>query len=126
MKRIFMIGILFFMVACQPSAEAIQKAIKETQSAAPTATPIPTNTPIPTSTPILLSDIDLSAIAIVAGDLPAGYSPAQIRSDPPKMFSGVKNYENIINQQFENKGDTAAAGGVTIFLFNELSDNFNV
>ena len=71
-------------------------------------------------TPIPLSEIDLESIIIVPGDLPAGFSGAQVRDTPPEMFDDIRNSENMIYQQFEKGGE--AAGGVTIFLFNLISE----
>jgi hypothetical protein len=82
----------------------------------PTATLIPTPLSTPSPTPISLSDIDLEPMIILSGDLPAGYSGAQIRDTPPVMFAEIRGYENTIYQQFERNGK--GAGGVTIFLFD--------
>jgi hypothetical protein len=67
MKKIFVVVlILMVLTACQPSEEAIQKAIAETEAARPTETQIPptempentaTNTKVPTSTKIPTSTI---------------------------------------------------------------------
>jgi len=119
MKKYFLLTILF-LVACQPSSEAIEQAIVQTQSAMPTETSAPIPTLEPTPIPIPLREIDLSNVLIIDGDLPSGYSSGQIRSDPQEMFSEVKNFESVINQQFAYKGDVS--GGVTIFLFDLLDD----
>jgi hypothetical protein len=116
-KILFLIVFTFLLAACGPSEASVQRAIALTQTAAPTVTPLPTVTTTPT--PIPLKDIDLSASLIADGDLPAGYSGAQIRLEAPEMFSNVKNFQQEVYQQFEHGGD--GAGGVTIFLFDDVA-----
>jgi hypothetical protein len=53
--KILLLFSLVFIVGCQPSAQAIQTAVAQTQAAIPTATQtkiLPTNTPLPTDTPL--------------------------------------------------------------------------
>lgn len=121
MKRIglwFIIG-AFVLSACGPSAADIQQAIEQTQAAAPTSTSVPTNTPIPptpTSTPIPLSEIDIRSLLVLEGDLPAGYSPAQIRTDVGKDHETLNSAVQNIYQQFEYKGEPG--GFVQVYLFD--------
>lgn len=86
-----------------------------------TFSPLSTPTTHPTPTPIPLSEIDLEPILIRPGDLPAGYSGAQIQDSPspPGMFKDIKGYQKSISQQLEKNGK--AAGLVTIFLFDSIS-----
>jgi len=85
-----------------------------------TPTPSPTLTPTVTPSPIPLSELNLEPILILQGDLPAGFSGAQVRTTPVKGLSDIQNYQNTIYQQFEYGGE--AAGGVSIFLFDSLAD----
>ena len=97
---------IFLMVGCSTST--------------PLPTPMPTSTPTPiptpTPTPIPLSEINLEPIVFLSGDLPAGFSGAQIRDTPPTMFDGIVGFENSIYQQFER--NDKGAGGVTILLYD--------
>jgi len=120
MKRILVASILLLVIlgGCGPSQEDVQKAISQTQTAAPTATQLPTPTPEPTPIPVPLGEIDLESLAILSGDLPAGYSSAQVDNNPPEMFNNLRGYANALFQQFEHEGDVA--GGVTIMLFDSI------
>lgn len=126
MRRIIIIvASLFILAACRPSEAQIQAALEtslaQTQAAIPAATqtptPEPTPTPAPTPTLVPLSKIDLEPILIQPGDLPAGYTGAQVRKMAPEMFEELPPYEAVFYQQFEHEGDVA--GGVTVFAFNE-------
>lgn len=108
---------LLLIASCStaPSPAEIQTAIAQTQTAAPTETPVPTATQIP------LVDIDLESILIQEGDLPAGYSGAQVRSaegrrSDPELDKAV----NSIFQQFSLEDESA--GGVSVYLFETLAD----
>jgi len=79
----------------------------------------PTPTDTPTATPIPLSELDLEPLLIQPGDLPAGFSGAQIKDVAPSMFDDLPAAENTIDQRFERGGDTA--GGVTVFLYGSTS-----
>lgn len=85
----------------------------------PTATATATSSPSPTpsSTPLALDKIELEPLLIQSGDLPAGVSAAQVRTNLPEMFDGVSDPDNAIFQQFEMDGE--AAGGVTVMLFSK-------
>lgn len=98
----FLIGILSLLLitSCNP--------------ATPTALPTLTPSPVP------LSELSLEPILIISGDLPAGYSGAQIRNTPPEMFNNITNFNNAIYQQFEKDGESA--GGVAIFLFESINN----
>ncbi len=101
-----------------------------TNTQEPTNTPVPptpTNTPVPpsptntpTATPIPLSELDLEPLLIQPGDLPAGFSGAQVKDVAPNMFDDLSAAENTIDQRFERGGDTA--GGVTVFLYDSTSE----
>ncbi len=115
-----------------PDVGSVQTAIAQTQSASnnsvstisvsATNTLVPTNTSVPTSTstPVALDTIDLSTILIQPGDLPAGASGAQIRTEPPAMFDEMPVGVNHIYQQFEYSGKVA--GGVSVFIYEDSED----
>ena len=86
---------------------------------APAPTPTPLPSPTATAMAIPLSDLELEPVLVVSGDLPAGYSGAQVRSTPPDMFDGIRGYEQVIYQQF---GNDSQAGGLTVFLFASGGD----
>jgi hypothetical protein len=73
----------------------------------PTSTPLPspTATIAPTTTPVPLSEIQLESIIIQEGDLPAGFSEAQIRDEAPERFRELPEAQNTIYQQLEKNGD---------------------
>jgi hypothetical protein len=58
-------------------------AIAPTSTPTPTNTPIPSKTPTPTPTLIPIGDLDLSNLLVQTGDLPAGYTGAQIGNTLP-------------------------------------------
>jgi hypothetical protein len=88
--------------------------LQPSATAEPTKTPRPTR--VPTATPMpALSALDLEPILVAAGDLPAGYSGAQVRSDAPPMFDELPEAEYEIYQQFEHAD--SGAGGVTVLLY---------
>jgi len=64
-----------------------------------------------------LAEIDLESILIQTGDLPAGYSGAQIREQAPEMFSKLPRGEVSVYQQLAKHGDSA--GGITVFLYSQ-------
>lgn len=100
---------------------------RPTSTLPPTQTPVPTNTPVPptptntpTATPIPLSELDLEPLLIQPGDLPAGFSGAQVKDVAPSLFDDLPTAENTMDQRFERGGDTA--GGVTVFLYDSTSE----
>lgn len=99
-------------------------------SIAPAATPIvqPSTAlpmPEPTGTPIqvLLADLDLGPVLIQPGDLPAGYSGAQIRDSLPGMLDvsaePLPQPINQVYQEFERNG--SASGGVAVMIYDTLA-----
>jgi hypothetical protein len=57
MKQRILLGfVILLLVACTPSAQAIQTAISQTQSAVPTTTLQPTKTPLPDINSVLLKN----------------------------------------------------------------------
>lgn len=98
--RFLLLICTLLLVACQPSAEAVEKAIAQTQTASPTETHTPTPTPIP------LEEIDLSEMIFQEGDLPAGYSPAQIRSEGTAETKVIKETPiNTFHQDLSYQGE---------------------
>ena len=111
-KFVFFVIFTLAIAACSNNSEVPYTQIPElTQTLEPTLTP----------TLIPLSEIQLEEIVIKDGDLPAGYSGAQIRDIAPAMFDDVPKAQNTYYQQFAKDGDTK--GGVTIFLFESQEDN---
>ena len=112
MRKIVKMCLFFLLLSsCAPSPEAIQKALTQTQSAIPTPSPTPTPTPVP------LSEIDLSSILLIDGDLPTGFlsEPISYENNSDDEARGVVRR---IHQEFskENEG----LGSVTVFIFNDL------
>lgn len=73
-----------------------------------------------TPTQIPLSEINLEPILILPGDLPAGFSGAQVRDSLPEMFGNLPEASNQTYQQFQRQGE--AAGGVAVTLYESDSD----
>ncbi|MBA4383461.1 MAG: hypothetical protein C0410_01875 [Anaerolinea sp.] len=105
MKKLILILLTLFLVSCKPSPEVIQKAISQTQTAMPTPTKIP------------LSSIDLSSVIFKDGDLPAGYEPAQIRSELGDFTRTIPTPDNSISQTLSNNGKIG--GLVDILLYED-------
>jgi hypothetical protein len=103
-----------------PSKNTVQTAIAQTQTAQPTSTSIPTTTVLPTSTTIPLSSIDLESILLLPGDLPTDIIGGQIRSKPPTGLTSLPKADQVIQQGF--RAGELASDGVTIFLYNSVSD----
>ena len=125
--KYLLIGLTYFVLllsACsnEPSENIIQTAIAQTQAAKPTettvpsATPEPTSTTMPTETVVPLSDIDLVPLLIQEGDLPAGFSGAQIRYLDKTQDSGEDLIVNYAVRDLELNGK--AGGTVMVIVFN--------
>lgn len=119
-KSIFIFPFVFGMIILLTGCGLSPNNDPQSQPITPTSTISPTNTIAPTMTPVPFSDIDLEPILVRDGDLPAGYKGAQIRSQAPEMFDDLPEPQNEVFQQFEHDGD--AAGGVSIFLFDNEED----
>jgi len=105
MKKIIeLIIMIILLVSCAPSPEAIQKAIEQTQIAAPT----------PTS--INLSTVDLVEFLIKPGDLPAGFTASQIREHGYRSEDLELNSINMVNQDVA-MGD-AFGGKISLYIYN--------
>ena len=114
MKKILFIALLF-LVACQPSAEAIEQAIAQTQAAMPTETPVPTPTLVP------LSEIDLAEIMFRDNELPTGYSPGQIRSERNVEIKRIEmNPVNENNQELNFQGKKG--GYISVVVFDTVEE----
>jgi hypothetical protein len=128
MKLIYFLVLISMLITCcsaAPKVDTVATSVASTLAAQPTASPVvPTATytpePTATSTPIPLSEMDLEPILAVSGDLPAGYSAAQVRNDPPAMFNDVPAAANQIYLQFEQAGD--AAGGAAVFVYDTVEE----
>jgi hypothetical protein len=72
------------------------------------------------ATPVPLSKIQLDTIIVQEGDLPAGFSGAEIRDTVPSIFSGLPATQKAAYQQLKHNGNLA--GGITIFLYDSQED----
>lgn len=114
--------LLLVLTGCQDkdlsttSDSDIQTAIAQTQAAQPTSTQVP-------PTPIVLSEIDLVPVLIQPGDLPAGFTGAQIRDTHPPMgwWEKIPTPDNFIYQQFAKGADEG--GSVQVLLYDNLDDS---
>ena len=113
MKRACLIILLLFLTSCSPSPELIQKAIFQTQTAAPTPTSLPINTPIP------LSEINLSDFVYSPGDFPNGLELGQIQYKG-ELDIGVPNPINKFTQRVNKNGKDI--GFVSIYLLDSLEE----
>jgi len=104
MKNIFLLLILLCTVSCSGPI------------------PEPTPTLLPTPTPLNIASLVLDSILIQPGDLPAGFSGAQISYDAMPQFLG--NYkpipQNQIRQEFEKDGEML--GGIWLSLYENEVD----
>ena len=116
-KGFLLLVVTLFVVSCAQSSP-VPTTAPQPSPIVPTNTPqpSPTATLAPTSTPLPLSGIDLESIIIEDGDLPAGFSGAQIRDVAPGMFRDLPLAQNTVYQQLEKNGETA--GGIAIFLYD--------
>ena len=109
MKKISIyIIVIILLSACSPSPEAIQQAISQTQTAAPTPTKIP------------FSQIPLKDLIFQEGDLPAGYSPAQIRSELGDFTDNAVTPDNFISYSLSHNG--SMGGLVDVLVYNDISN----
>jgi len=108
MKKHFITFILFlfFISSCSVKTEAKETLIPE---------------PTPTPTRIPLSEIDLEGMLIMDGDLPAGYSGAQIRATAPKII-GINLPDSQYQIYQELAKDGQMAGGISVYLY-ESTEN---
>lgn len=93
-------------------------------SCAPPATPvppteIPTATIEPSPTPIVLADIDLKALAIQEGDLPAGFSIAQVTKRPPDWYGWNKGPEVESSIYITLTNESERSGEIVIVLSDD-------
>jgi hypothetical protein len=105
LPMILIIALLF--TGCAPSPEAIQKAIEETQKAAPTPTTKVTEIP----------SYNFQSLLIQEGDLPSGYTPSQIRQhgSAPEIFE-TENLEEMITQELTYNDQLG--GYVSLYLYD--------
>ncbi len=111
-KTILFVLALGLLSACAPSPEIIGTAIAETQAAA--ATGFPVSPP----TPVSLKDLDLSQTIFLPIGPPAGFAPAQTRSDGPgdADLSGFET--SPINQSRQDLTQPGGKDGrISIYLF---------
>lgn len=106
MKRLLLLAVLTLTSCGSASPDAAQAP-----TIAPTALP---------PTPIALKDIDLEPLLIQNGDLPAGFSGAQIKDEAPAMFDKAPKPVKAIDQRLASKDDNA--GGIVALLYETPED----
>jgi hypothetical protein len=74
----------------------------------------------PSTTIMPLADLDLEPLAIQSGDLPDGYSGAQVSDRLPAMFKDAPAPTRVFDQRFQKSDEDA--GGVTILLYEHAAD----
>lgn len=116
MKSQYCLVLLSVMLsACEsvPTGDALPTAMAE-----PTKTFVFNLTDVPTQilpTPIPLADIDLESIILLPGDLPDGYTGAEVLDPIPDRFGGTQGVNEIF-QVIEYK--SRPAGEVTIIVYD--------
>ena len=109
---------ILILISCSPNST--EPTLTLTNTPQPSNTPTETPTQMPTQTPVPLADLNFEQIMIQEGDLPAGYSGAQIRDRVPEMFDSLPEPQNEAYQQIAHKDE--AAGGVSIILYDSHED----
>ena len=119
MKKVMLICLVLFLCSCSPSTpETVVVIVTATSTSTPVYTATPTITP--TATKIPLADIDLEPILVQEGDLPAGYSGAQIRDFAGRIFDDLPPYLKVVSQEISHSDDSG--GYVSVFLYTEKED----
>jgi hypothetical protein len=77
-----------------------------------------TTAPAPAAVP--LAELDLAPLALQSGDLPAGYSGAQVSDALPAMFNDAPAPAKVFDQRFQKSDEDA--GGVTIVVYETGAD----
>ncbi|HNZ02157.1 MAG TPA: hypothetical protein PKJ34_13150 [Anaerolineaceae bacterium] len=117
----FIVMICLMLSSCsgQPSENAIQTAVSQTQAAQPTEIPI---TPTATVEKIDLKDLDLESLSFQDGDLPEEYTlSGDIKSIPATIDDQYK--ELLVNAiQIGFLHNKKAGGSVTVAI---LESNFD-
>ena len=117
-----MLAVLALAVsACAPASTLPPPA----PTLAPTETEAPPSTPTPTPAP--LTALTLTPILVQPGDLPAGFSAAQVRDAPPGMFDDLPAWGWAVYQQLARGDDTG--GGITVISYDDtgaLADAYNL
>jgi hypothetical protein len=107
MKKFSVIALItMLIVSCSPALPQ------------PTATIIPTETIMPTATITPFSEMKLDDFLIQSGDLPAGYSGAQIRQKLSDIAKVATKADYSINQQIAKGND--AVGSVDVLLYEDI------
>jgi hypothetical protein len=69
---------------------------------------------------VALKDIDLEPLLVQSGDLPSGFSGAQIKDAAPPALKDYPQATKAIDQRFQRNNKTA--GGVVVLLYDQQSD----
>jgi hypothetical protein len=77
-----------------------------------------TTAPAPAAVPV--AELDLAPLALQSGDLPAGYSGAQVSDALPAMFNDAPAPAKVFDQRFQKADEDA--GGVTILMYAAAAD----
>lgn len=99
---------------CQPSEQAIQTAIAETQIALPSATPEPTATAKP------FTGADLEPLLFQPGDLQQVYEPQQFQIDAPDYWGEPELYRGL---PLVFEGDNMVGHGVEVAVYTQPVDD---
>ena len=94
----------------QAPAPQVVQATLTLKAVQATPTPLP-----PTATPVPLDEI-----LILPGDLPPGYTGAQIRTEAPGTFPALPSTETVLYQQIQSNG--RQIGSVTLFVYQGETD----
>ncbi len=111
--RIVGTGLIVFVFGCSTAAPSPE--LLETAAIAY----LTENSPAPSSTPI-----DLVSLLIVDGDLPAGFTGAQIRNSSPEEHSDIPERINEVYQGLALV-DGRSIGGISIYVFESSEDASN-
>lgn len=115
----YILVVVILLASCTPSQSQINTAIAKTQAAwTPTITHTITE-PTETPTTIPLSNLDLSSLLVQTGDLPAGFTGAQIGSIMPDSYNKLHlpAADLKIYQQFAQNGGAEFNWGVAVFVY---------
>ena len=115
--------VMMVLVGCGQAAVTPEPSLAEKQTIVARAlsdTPSPTIQSTMQPTKVALKDLDLEPLLIQSGDLPAGFSGAQVKNEAPEMFNKTPKPVYVINQRFAYHEETG--GGITVLVYDHLAD----